>query len=61
MSKSKKVVIALVGDHGLELDRKEIKVRSEQAESDVICNAVISAIEDWSLGPGDTIKIVEVQ
>lgn len=55
-----KIAIELLGDGGHELDSKLIKVRPEQDESAVIRNAVISAVEDWTLSPGDTIRIREV-
>lgn len=56
-----KLAIELFGDHGGELDSKLIEVRPEQDESAVIGNAVISAVEDWTLSPGDIIRIRAVE
>lgn len=56
-----KIAIILVGDHGGELDRRQIEVRPEQDESAVIGNAVISCVEDWTLNAGDTIRIQSVE
>lgn len=56
----KKLRIVLLGDHGGELDSKPFEVRPEQEEDGVIKNAVISAVEDWTLSIGDNIKIEEV-
>lgn len=53
-----KLAIVLCGDHGGELDRRIIEIRPDQDENAVIGNAVISAVEDWSLNLGDTIHIV---
>lgn len=52
--------IVLRGDHGGELDRVVIEVRPDQDESAVIGNSVISAVETWTLSPGDTIQILPV-
>lgn len=56
-----KLAIALFGDHGGELDRCQIEVRPDQDENAVIGNAVISCVEDWTLSPGDTIRIQTVE
>ena len=55
-----KIAIVLVGDHGCELDRKQIQIRKDQDENAVIANSVISAAEEWTLNAGDTIRIEEV-
>lgn len=61
MESKMKVAIVLFGDHGMELDRRPIEIRPEQDQSAVISNSVISAVEDWVLNPGDTIRIEAVE
>jgi hypothetical protein len=54
-----KVYAVLRGDHGGELDRQTIEIRSEQDQSAVIRNALIRMVGEWILNPGDTITIEE--
>lgn len=54
----KKVAIVLYGAGG-ELDRREITIRLDQDEGSVIGNSLVSALDEWTLAPGDRIEIVE--
>jgi hypothetical protein len=53
----RKLRIVLRGDHGGELDSRQIEIREEQDESAVIGNAVMGFLEEWTLNAGDTIAI----
>lgn len=61
MESEMKLAIVLCGDHSGELDRKVIEIRADQDENAVIGNAVISAVEEWTLSPGDVIRIQTVE
>ena len=55
------LAIVLLGSHGGELDRRLIEIRPDQDENAVIGNSVISAVKDWILNPGDTIRIRSIE
>jgi hypothetical protein len=51
----------ILSNSGHETDRQTIDITDADATSNYeIGTAIVSALEAWTLAPGDTIKIVEV-
>ena len=51
----------ILSNSGRETDRQTIDITDADATSNYeIGTAIVSALEAWTLAPGDTIKIVEV-
>lgn len=53
-----KYYVLLENMPGVQLDQAEVEV-PDGADSEVFSDAVKGAIAEWTLSPGDTIRIVE--
>jgi hypothetical protein len=56
-----KIAIALVGDHGGELDRETVELREDGDHSAAIGRAIARMLNDWCVNPGDTIRIIALE